>query len=780
VRLERVLSEIKCGRLEKSTAHVEKEVLEQATGLFGQIAWQRQVQRELKVLTSHVWFRLPYADEEELLDLSDQLLVARATAEEGPGTGNACEYADRLMERMQARITMAQGIRTENIEQLVEGIEHAQQLALDTKVARRALAELMRQHSPQLCPDTPAFVEEVVPSGLVAGSRVFVGEDAGCVRFVGALAFARGTWIGIDFDEPRGTCDGTFHGSRLFRCRPGHGKLVRPNAVRFTPFVGRRRLSPVAARETRRKPYVASLPSQVMPQGSPDSGAAGALELVEAPPRRARKKGVRQASPSSNPAAPSKTGVVGASMFAERMQLEAVACAKAPCNAVRQAPTAQTAGAGARSGAKLVSTQLAVNLHVPAWPPVAEVPRSPSSAHAALGVESADSIRLQTKPASASAMDAQRAPEPAATSSGARSHLAPKGPAALESKAPTPTPQPRALAPASTRLDGALRGLPSSAVSAAQPSSLSTLAPGAERPDSVPGAPVAGASADAADAAPIVPGTSAVAGQPSSKSSMSARKASRPDVVPGAPVAGAPAHATDAAPSAPAPSAVSAQLSPKSSTSAAKASRPGSVPEAPAAGTSANSTDSVPITPIPSVVAAEASSKSSMPLPAAGVSPVAAVSAHSTAPRPASPRTDAAPRPPADGAPAPAARTDAETPMPPPFAARLDAAQAVVSASTAQPPPHPSAVAPTSALADGTLGVPLTVASALAAPPTSQSSTAAVAARADGAPGVVGALAEVALPSRSRGTELAAASNMGGNARKPSAVSAASLSTRRF
>lgn len=53
--------------------------------------------------------------------------------------------------------------------------------------------------------------------------RVGIFNQFGIVRFVGATNFADGIWIGIEFDEPIGKCDGTIGGRRYFSCNKDHG-----------------------------------------------------------------------------------------------------------------------------------------------------------------------------------------------------------------------------------------------------------------------------------------------------------------------------------------------------------------------------------------------------------------------------------------------------------------------------------------------------------------------------------------------------------------------------
>ncbi|KAF8586045.1 hypothetical protein K439DRAFT_1659938 [Ramaria rubella] len=74
------------------------------------------------------------------------------------------------------------------------------------------------------------------------GSRceIDAGESGlkkrGTVRFVGSTKFAKGVWVGVEYDEPLGKNDGSVQGERYFTTRPLYGAFVRADRVRVGDF----------------------------------------------------------------------------------------------------------------------------------------------------------------------------------------------------------------------------------------------------------------------------------------------------------------------------------------------------------------------------------------------------------------------------------------------------------------------------------------------------------------------------------------------------------------
>lgn len=64
------------------------------------------------------------------------------------------------------------------------------------------------------------------------GQTVQFGEERqGIIRWLGRGAFATGEWVGIELPDDSGKNDGSVKGERYFECAPGHGMMIRPEAI---------------------------------------------------------------------------------------------------------------------------------------------------------------------------------------------------------------------------------------------------------------------------------------------------------------------------------------------------------------------------------------------------------------------------------------------------------------------------------------------------------------------------------------------------------------------
>jgi len=57
------------------------------------------------------------------------------------------------------------------------------------------------------------------------------GSLTGKVAFLGQVHYAKGDWVGVVLDEPKGKNGGTVKGKQYFSCADNHGLLVRPSEV---------------------------------------------------------------------------------------------------------------------------------------------------------------------------------------------------------------------------------------------------------------------------------------------------------------------------------------------------------------------------------------------------------------------------------------------------------------------------------------------------------------------------------------------------------------------
>lgn len=80
-----------------------------------------------------------------------------------------------------------------------------------------------------------------IPLGTKAEATAGTSTVRGTVRFCGETSFAKGRWIGMELEEPRGKNDGSVAGTRYFECKMNYGIFVKfsqvtplGNAVRRT------------------------------------------------------------------------------------------------------------------------------------------------------------------------------------------------------------------------------------------------------------------------------------------------------------------------------------------------------------------------------------------------------------------------------------------------------------------------------------------------------------------------------------------------------------------
>ncbi|CAH2269041.1 tubulin-folding cofactor B [Pararge aegeria] len=83
--------------------------------------------------------------------------------------------------------------------------------------------------------------EAKLAEAVLVGARCEVrvpsqGTRRATVRYNGPLEGARGIWIGVQYDEPRGKNDGSVNGKRYFTCPPKYGGFVKPMYVTVGDF----------------------------------------------------------------------------------------------------------------------------------------------------------------------------------------------------------------------------------------------------------------------------------------------------------------------------------------------------------------------------------------------------------------------------------------------------------------------------------------------------------------------------------------------------------------
>ncbi|KFR09171.1 Kinesin-like KIF13A, partial [Nipponia nippon] len=81
----------------------------------------------------------------------------------------------------------------------------------------------------------------VLPGWVAVGEQVCVGSNkTGTVRYVGAVDFSAGIWVGVELNVQLGKHDGTVKGREYFQCKPRHGVFVRPGRLSKAPASARR------------------------------------------------------------------------------------------------------------------------------------------------------------------------------------------------------------------------------------------------------------------------------------------------------------------------------------------------------------------------------------------------------------------------------------------------------------------------------------------------------------------------------------------------------------
>jgi tubulin-folding cofactor B len=95
----------------------------------------------------------------------------------------------------------------------------------------------MGRFAAQASPSTTTSASDSLPLTMQVGSRCEVeGGRRGTIRYIGEAEFAKGSWIGVEYDEPVGKNDGSVAGKRYFTCQLKYGGFVKPEKVTVGDF----------------------------------------------------------------------------------------------------------------------------------------------------------------------------------------------------------------------------------------------------------------------------------------------------------------------------------------------------------------------------------------------------------------------------------------------------------------------------------------------------------------------------------------------------------------
>ena len=101
------------------------------------------------------------------------------------------------------------------------------------------------------------------------GDRCMVGEHCGIVQYVGAIkSLGPGLWVGVQYDDPVGACNGRVGKKRFFVCPKDHGGFHRPSEIAFEPGS-----QPDTAAAS--APTAAAAAAETSKPPSPDTNVAG-------------------------------------------------------------------------------------------------------------------------------------------------------------------------------------------------------------------------------------------------------------------------------------------------------------------------------------------------------------------------------------------------------------------------------------------------------------------------------------------------------------------------
>ncbi|CCC13642.1 unnamed protein product [Sordaria macrospora k-hell] len=187
--------------------------------------------------------------------------------------------------------------------------------------------------------------------GVAVGQKIELADGSGrtaFVRYVGETAFAPGTWVGIELDEPSGKNDGSVQGERYFNCEMGYGMFVRPttfNVIAPPPPPPSRPASSTFKRPVNTRPTSLSTSTTRRP-ATVDTGLAKRMSLNAPSP-----------SPGPRPNRTSSTSLARSPTRSPTKQLATASSSGNPSRSGTPSTTTKPAGATTRTRPSLSTSR---------------------------------------------------------------------------------------------------------------------------------------------------------------------------------------------------------------------------------------------------------------------------------------------------------------------------------------------------------------------------------------------------------------------------------------
>ena len=171
---------------------------------------------------------------EELLDVGEPIQPPLVVPEDGRGVSLSNQYSDSFEEPSSAPSSQTLPLRESTLpleaEDKVAFTEATEEEPLDSE-EKGGVSD--QEGEQEAMPDFVDGETDEEPDYQI-GQRVLVGNVMrGTIRYVGHTHFAKGVWVGVEIDLPRGRNDGSIDSQRYFTCEPNYGLFAPPEKITF-------------------------------------------------------------------------------------------------------------------------------------------------------------------------------------------------------------------------------------------------------------------------------------------------------------------------------------------------------------------------------------------------------------------------------------------------------------------------------------------------------------------------------------------------------------------